>query len=106
MQGELAELQRWYDAQCDGDWEHEFGVRIATLDNPGWSVDIDLEGTPLETRPFAEIKDMSAERDWYICRVTEGKFRGDGGPLMLGRILRAFLDWAHQEPGESNMPTA
>ena len=27
---------------------------------------------------------------WYT-------FRGRGGPLMLGRILRVFLDWAHQE---------
>ncbi|MFE2849501.1 Imm53 family immunity protein, partial [Streptomyces scopuliridis] len=29
-------LQNWYTQQCDGDWEHEWGVKIATLDNPGW----------------------------------------------------------------------
>ena len=27
-------LQSWYQSQCDGDWEHEFGIRIETLDNP------------------------------------------------------------------------
>jgi hypothetical protein len=28
-------LQGWYATQCDGDWEHEYGVSIETLDNPG-----------------------------------------------------------------------
>ncbi|MFE4959105.1 Imm53 family immunity protein [Streptomyces sp. NPDC056653] len=28
-------LQNRYAQQCDGDWEHEWGVKIATLDNPG-----------------------------------------------------------------------
>jgi hypothetical protein len=28
-------LHRWYAAQCDGDWEHEFGIRLTTPDNPG-----------------------------------------------------------------------
>jgi len=87
MQREIEELQRWYESQCDGDWEHEFGVKIGTLDNPGWMVDIDLEGTSLE--------DMEPERDWISCDVRENTFRGRGGPLKLGRILRVFLDWAH-----------
>jgi ribosomal protein L37E len=34
----LSKLSDWYAAQCDGDWEHEFGIHIGTLDNPGWSV--------------------------------------------------------------------
>jgi hypothetical protein len=29
-------LQRWYTAQCDGGWEHHYGITIGTLDNPGW----------------------------------------------------------------------
>ena len=104
MQGELEEIQRWYESQCDGDWEHEFGVRIETLDNPGWTVEIDLAETSLEGREFPPIKDMAPDRDWLVCRVSEGKFRGSGGPLMLGRILRAFLLWAHQAQGESEHP--
>ena len=36
----LQALQQWYLAQCDGDWEHGYGVSITTLDNPGWSLDI------------------------------------------------------------------
>ena len=26
-------LEEWYKSQCDGDWEHLFGVEIGTLDN-------------------------------------------------------------------------
>ena len=29
-------LQKWYKSQCNGDWEHSFGIKIETLDNPGW----------------------------------------------------------------------
>ncbi|GHB54781.1 hypothetical protein GCM10010331_48120 [Streptomyces xanthochromogenes] len=32
----LDRLQSWYSAQCNGDWEHEWGIKIDTLDNPGW----------------------------------------------------------------------
>jgi hypothetical protein len=38
-------LEDWYTAQCDGDWEHGYGVHVGTLDNPGWRVEIDLVGT-------------------------------------------------------------
>jgi hypothetical protein len=28
----------WYTKQCNGDWEHSYGIRIDTIDNPGWSL--------------------------------------------------------------------
>ena len=46
----LVRLQLWYSRQCDGDWEHGLGIRIESLDNPGWSVRIDLKGTNLDGR--------------------------------------------------------
>ncbi len=101
MSGELDEIQRWYLSQCDGDWEHEFGVRIGTLDNPGWTVEINVRATPLEERAFSRIENLAPEGDWMMCEVVEGRFRSAGGPLMLGRMLRAFLDWAREAPGES-----
>lgn len=33
----LGRLERWYAAQCNGDWEHTYGITIETLDNPGWT---------------------------------------------------------------------
>ena len=43
-------LEKWYKKQCDGDWEHMFGVQIYTLDNPGWRVKIDIADTELEEK--------------------------------------------------------
>jgi hypothetical protein len=92
----LAHLQRWYSAQCDGAWEHELGVRIGTLDNPGWFVEINLRGTPLESVAFPETRRVDVEREWIHCRVANGKFLGDGGPHMLGAIIEVFVRWAHE----------
>ena len=90
----LAELQQWYLSQCDGDWEHQNGVTIGTLDNPGWSVRIDLAETELSEAEFTEIDRTEHESDWIVCRVRNGKFEAFGGPLMLDELLRAFLTWA------------
>ncbi|MGW6512521.1 Imm53 family immunity protein, partial [Streptomyces niveus] len=55
-----------YAQQCGGEWEHERGVRIATLDNPGWTVSIDLEETELEERDYSrqEINRLTLFRTW------------------------------------------
>ena len=31
----------WYLSQCNGDWEHAYGVKIDTLDNPGWTLEVE-----------------------------------------------------------------
>ena len=90
----LAQLQTWYDAQCDGDWEHGYGVRIESLDNPGWLVTIDLGGTSLESKAFDPVNRLEPEREWMSCEVKEGRFEGAGGPFMLEEILQRFLQWA------------
>lgn len=52
----LSELQDWFEKQCDDDWEHGEGVQIRNLDNPGWMVQIHLEGTALEGVAFQRLK--------------------------------------------------
>lgn len=96
----IRRLQDWYISNCDGDWEHGFGVKIDTLDNPGWSIRIDLEDTPLEGAQFeefaygvADAADASGE-DWICCRVVNGVFEAAGGPAKLDEMLTTFLTWA------------
>ena len=43
-----ARIDQWHKSNCNGDWEHSYGVTIETLDNPGWWVKIDLAETPQE----------------------------------------------------------
>lgn len=89
----LVWFQSWYNQQCDGDWEHTKGIKIDTLDNPGWRVDICLEDTELEHKEFTLIEDFRTEDDWVVCRVEKNKYKGRGGPFNLEEILEIFHDW-------------
>jgi hypothetical protein len=95
----LKRLQSWYARECDGDWEHTSGVKIESLDNPGWSLTIDVYETDLNDRPFPIIERTATPAnldDWIYCRVQDGRFFGAGGPSNLGELLEAFLQWAEQ----------
>ena len=48
-------LQNWYKQQCDGCWEHLYGIEIGNLDNPGWTVKIDLSDTSYEDKDFFRL---------------------------------------------------
>ena|ERR1700722_9749179 len=77
MTDELSWLQQWYLEQCDGEWEHAFGVSIDTIDNLGWSVTICVEGTELASALFEPVKKAVSENNWVHCHVTERK---EGAP--------------------------
>jgi hypothetical protein len=94
----LTRLENWYSHHCDGTWEHQHGIRIETLDNPGWRLEIDLKGTPLILVHYADLGVERSATDWVKCRVQDGKFEGFGGPGNLSELLEAFLKWAEQAP--------
>ena len=77
-------------------------MKIDTLDNPGWSVDINLRDTRLEKTPFAERsygvgpEAGTSKDEWLVCKVEGNIFKGRGGPLKLDEIIEVFLDWAEK----------
>lgn len=87
-------LSEWYLNHCDNDWEHSYGIEIETLDNPGWSLTVDLRGTPLETRRFEGVSIERSDSDWLNCRLKDGQFQGRGGVGNLDEIITVFLVWA------------
>ncbi|WP_329274579.1 immunity 53 family protein [Streptomyces sp. NBC_00691] len=92
-------LQSWYGSQCDGDWEHEWGVAIDTLDNPGWTVKIDLAGTDLADREYPQRRVMRSEHDWVVVRTSEKAFHIACGPGNLTEALTLFRAWATASAG-------
>ena len=109
MESTLARIQQWYAAQCDGDWEHGFGVKIESLDNPGWLIKIDLAGTNLEGRAFPTVAKGLEDRDgmahpslsdWHSISVKGNTFHAAGDPSKLEFMLRTFLDWAKAASAE------
>jgi hypothetical protein len=114
---DLAWLEQWYRNQCDGDWEEQRGVSVESLDNPGWSLHVDLAGTSLEPRALDGIHrfdgepptDMAGEpvlvgepgkaykssgANWMIVGIHQKKFLAAGDPARLRELIRAFRDWA------------
>ena len=87
-------LQSWYLSQCNGDWEHRYGVTIESLDNPGWMVTIDLVQTALEGRAMTAVRKERNATDWLVCEVVENQFRGAGDHTKLLAILNVFQTWA------------
>jgi hypothetical protein len=94
----LSDLQSWYLSRCDGDWEHQYGVKIETLDNPGWSLKVDLCGTDAEDQTFGRTKIERTEDDWISCWVEKNEFNAAMGPQNLAEGIEIFLRWV----GNSN----
>jgi hypothetical protein len=92
----LSRLQKWYHQQCDGDWEHGYGINIETLDNPGWRLLVDLTGTDLATKGFARMthQDPNDEDRWIQVWKADAKFEGACGPDDLRTLIEIFLSWA------------
>ena len=93
---ELRALQQWYLSQCNQDWEHMYGIKIDTLDNPGWTLKVDLRETELEGAAFETVSrgDSEDEADWIFCKVEGDQFYGAGGALNLTELIQVFLQWA------------
>lgn len=95
-------LAKWYLAQCNNDWEHSYGVKIDTLDNPGWTLEIDLRGTSLEGRLFKSMHGEPAEDldewqglgSWWVAESDGVLFKAACGPTDLSSVIGVFRQWA------------
>ncbi len=83
-------IQTWYQEQCDGDWEHGFGVHISTLDNPGWTLDIDITETELDGLEIDYQLDEKTDADWFCISVKKNKYAAAGDPSKLEFLLEHF----------------
>jgi hypothetical protein len=97
MSNVLTELQQWYASNCNGDWEHSYGIKIDTLDNPGWVLRIDIEETNLQNYSFVSINIDNNDDDWYVCNVSKNKFEASGDPTKLNKLIEIFLGWAKSQ---------
>ncbi len=85
-------LQKWYSNQCDGDWEHEYGIRIETIDNPGWIITIDLASTNFESLEIPYTRIENAENDWMDYGIKDKIFSGAGDSLKINDIINKFKE--------------
>jgi hypothetical protein len=98
----LSSLQKWFQERCDGDWEHGNGIKIYTVDNPGWRLKIDIAETALERKPFLAVDIERTETDWVQCWTEGSVFNAAGGVGNLSEMIGRFLDWAQDDQPITN----
>ncbi|WP_216209003.1 immunity 53 family protein [Amycolatopsis aidingensis] len=86
-------LQRWYRSWCDQDWEHQYGVKIETIDNPGWLIRIDLEDTNFQGVSMDLCSVDRDEFDWMTWRSDGRVFEVACGPGNLDEALGKFREF-------------
>lgn len=89
-------LQDWYQSQCDGEWEHEYGIKIDTVDNPGWFITIDLVFTKMQNLNLDIGTIEQGENDWYFYGIKNGKFAASGDINKLEFLLSKFKEIVEQ----------
>ena len=91
---------QWLQALChsfaDGEWEHGYGCKIQTLDNPGWRLEFTLLDTPLADASFERVEVQRSERDWFFCWIADNRFQLACGPRNLDEALSVFREWVAQ----------
>lgn len=86
-------LSQWYESECNGDWEHSFGIVIETLDNPGWHCVIDLRETQWETMDLKLTKESFPDDGWAFYKIEKQKFEISCDPKRLEHCLTYFKKW-------------
>jgi len=89
----LETIQDWFASNCNGQWEHECGVKIETIDNPGWYIEIDLSDTPLDSHGYESQVVERSDSDWFNCKVERHKFVAGCGVRNLSEVLEEFRNW-------------
>lgn len=68
MKSGAQRLSEWFASLCDGEWEYSSGIKIQTLDNPGWMATISLEDCPWYFVDDCHDRNADDGFDWEICK--------------------------------------
>ena len=90
-------LENFYKNLCNGDWEHQYGIKIDSLDNPGWKVKIDLMDTPFLQKEFKRIEIEKSELNWIHCWIEADVFTIACGPQNLTEAITIFKDFVEKK---------
>ncbi|MFA7435684.1 MAG: Imm53 family immunity protein [Bacilli bacterium] len=85
-------MNKWFKIHCDGDWKHDDGVKLETMDNPGWILRVFIWNTNLENIEFKTIDKEVDELNFINCEIKEDFFIGYCGVDNLEEMLSIFCD--------------
>lgn len=83
-------VQMWYANECNGDWEHSFGVSMTINKDNCCHIIIDLNETYWED--YA-LRNPIGSLDTFQCYTKDLKFIGDGQLVYIKVFLETFKAW-------------
>ncbi len=89
----LRKLQKWYREECTNQRKLPIGVEISARGSDGWLVRIDLKETVMDGARFGPVNQKHSDQAWFVCRIEEGQFIGEGSASSLEQIIYTFSDW-------------
>lgn len=87
-------LQDWYLKRTDGELAPTWDIQIDTLDEPGWSVSVPIDGTELAGKQLPEVAIERTQSDWIHAWTDGHAVHIDCGPLNLTEAIKTFMAWA------------
>lgn len=85
-------LQNWYYQLCDGEWEHENRIRIESIDNPGWSIEIDISKCGSDILPKSWTLYELSDNNWIGFKIHDHIFYAAGDPFKLELLISLFRE--------------
>ncbi len=96
---DLTWLSYWFRKMCNGSWEYHYGINLRTIDNPGWTFDVNLQETAYSERSFEPVITERSDNDWLHVFQKETTFKSACGPLNLIEVLNIFRDRIGEDKG-------
>jgi Immunity protein 53 len=92
----LERLEEWFYEKCDGDWEHESGVKIWSTTGGCWEFRISLGDADLCKKIPIQSHSVT-DKVWYKTKIQDLDYCAICGPLGLGVAISDFLKWSYTE---------
>lgn len=86
-------LQLWYHSQCDGDWEHQYGVTMTLKKSEEWEFDIDLTYTEMQGIHLSDAEQSDPEGGWLRWRSDGWHFRAECSRKNVIAVIAEFRTW-------------
>ena len=83
-------IEQWYNSHCNGNWEHDHVIKIESLDNPGWHVEINFQDTDISLDDFLWKVYEKSENDWIGYSIKNNIYTASGDSLKLNLLLEVF----------------
>ncbi len=87
-------LMYWFWSQCNGDWEHEYGIVLDTTSEGKWKLDISISNSILDGVEFISNDFIANAGNEVECKFDNQSLVVYADTQNIIRVLQSFRAWA------------